>query len=336
VLNNSDGRFSLGSTVYGQPISLTHRVRISASWGGWTWPLFTGYVQDWDPDGGTDWSVVKVGLVDAFGLFARDEANVDLTPEFGVLNSNVAIKQVLDSISFPRANTYMTGIGSVSPASYVKANPLTIMQDIAAAEDGTFFVEYDGYIVLHSRYYRLQVQNAPFTTFSDYAPEGFRSYVEADLKQNDQFLANDVRVTSQVTGNVQQVVDGASIIRHRRRKLERNVPLGDNDALALAQWNLYHYNVPTQRFDSITLNGELDNSLWYDIVRRLIDERLRIRKRVGGGVVEKDGWIAGIQHTIARDSWITKWMLIPADSGSLFFTLNSATSGVLDQNVLGY
>lgn len=334
VLNNSDSRFSIGSTTYGNPIGMTHKIRISTLWAGVERAIFTGFTQEWNPDGTNGFAVVQVKCVDAFGLFARDEVTVNITAG----TTTAALTQVLTAMSFPTANTWMPSnpVGTVLPASYTDTNALQLLQSIAAVEDGTFFIEYDGFPTLHARYYRIQVQSSPFRTFSDLSATGY-PYVDADLRLDDQFLYNDIRVASETTGNTQQSLDGASLIRHRRRKLDKgSVPLGDVDCNALATWALYQYSSPMERFNSITLNGDLDNTLWPDIIRRLIDERVRIIKRVGSRTVQKDAWIAGIQHSIGRDVWLTKWMLIPADKGSAFFTLDSSTSGILDTNLLGY
>lgn len=345
VLNNSDGRFALGSTTYGPPIALTHKIRVSAVWAGTERALFTGFTQDWNAvsDDYLGYSTIQVRCVDAFGLFARDETDVTLHTEvgFSYIRADHAWKQVLSAAFFPTANTWVDGstiVGVVQPANYTATNVLQLLQQIAAVEDGTFFIEYDGFPTLHSRYYRLQVQTTPTVTFSDIPGEGYAPYVEALPRLNDQFLFNDVRVTSTTTGNTQQSVDGTSIIKNRRRKLDKgSVPLGDNDCSALASWSLYQYSAAYERFDSITTSGDLDNTLWPSLLQRLIDERIRIRKRDGSRLIQKDAWIAGIQHTIsATGPWLTRWMLIPAEKGDLFFTLNSSASGVLDQNVLGY
>lgn len=333
ILRNGDGRFTPGDPggPYGE-VKLCRRVRVSAVWLGQTYPLYTGYTETWTPLGqSATWGIVRVECVDAFGLIARQK----VTTSISAGAANTAISAILNAVSFP-SNRYLTGIGTVAAVDYTNANALSTMQDIAAVEDGTFYVEDDGYITLHSRYYRLQVQSSPFRTFTDSSGAG-SPYLSADITYDDKFLYNNVIVTSGTTGNQQVATDGWSILDYRQRDLDKGtLPIGDTDAIALAQWLLYHYNVPSRRVNAIVTSGDLDNTMWPDLCNRVMDERVRVRQYDGGGYVEKDGWITGIRHDISRDAWLTTWLLIPADSGSIFFVLDSPTSGVLDQNVLGY
>lgn len=68
TLDNTDGRFTLGSATYG--IALDQQIRVKVN--GTT--MWTGYVQQWPvawPTGGQEYSTVQVTAVDAFARMAR-------------------------------------------------------------------------------------------------------------------------------------------------------------------------------------------------------------------------------------------------------------------------
>jgi hypothetical protein len=61
------------------------------------------------------------------------------------------------------------------------------------------------------------------------------------------------------------------------------------------------------------------------------------RRPPGGGLIERDVFIAGISHDVdgRAGTWMTTWQLASA-SKFAFLTLNHATLGKLDQNALAF
>lgn len=76
TLENTDGRFTLGSTVggYGGALNTDRRIRYKVTANSTTTTRFSGYVQTWPvewPDGGDTFAVAQVTAVDALARMAR-------------------------------------------------------------------------------------------------------------------------------------------------------------------------------------------------------------------------------------------------------------------------
>jgi len=76
TFDNTDGRFSLGSTIINatSPIFVDNQIRVSFTVGGVLKDRFTGYVQTWPvewPDGGDTFAVAKITAVDVLARLAR-------------------------------------------------------------------------------------------------------------------------------------------------------------------------------------------------------------------------------------------------------------------------
>lgn len=76
TLNNTDGRFSLGSTIINatSPIYIDNQIRVSYTVSGVTTHRFTGYVQTWPvdwPGGGPGVAMARITAVDALARMSR-------------------------------------------------------------------------------------------------------------------------------------------------------------------------------------------------------------------------------------------------------------------------
>lgn len=76
TLENTDGRFTLGSTVggYGGALNTDRRIRYKITANGVTTTRFTGYVQNWPaewPDGGDTFAVAQITATDLFARLSR-------------------------------------------------------------------------------------------------------------------------------------------------------------------------------------------------------------------------------------------------------------------------
>jgi hypothetical protein len=87
TFDNTDGRFSLGSTIINatSPIFVDNQIRVSYTVGGVLKDRFTGYVQTWPvewPDGGDTFAVAKITAVDVLARLARRPLRSIIEEEF--------------------------------------------------------------------------------------------------------------------------------------------------------------------------------------------------------------------------------------------------------------
>lgn len=87
TLDNTDGRFSLGSTIINatSPIYVDNQIRVTYTVGGVAKDRFTGYVQTWPvewPDGGDTFAVAQITAVDRLARLSRQTLRSVIEEEY--------------------------------------------------------------------------------------------------------------------------------------------------------------------------------------------------------------------------------------------------------------
>lgn len=317
-------------------------VRIRASFGGTTYDLFRGYVDNWavawsDPN----WSTVTMTASDAYKVFA----NYSRAPVAAVgasENSGARISRILDSVSWPAADRVIATGNSTLQATTLEGDALAELQLTADSELGECYVDGAGRVVFRNRLALLTDtrSNISQATFGDGGGVELPG-LDVGVAYDDTQLVNYARVT-RVGGVEQSAVDSASQQTYLTRTYERSDLLleTDSDALNLAQWVVSTSKDPELRFDEITLNPRMaDATLWPQALGREIGDRITVVRRPpgGGSAITRDVFVRGISHeaVASTNSWKTTWALQSGLKGS-FLTLDNSTLGLLDANALAY
>lgn len=134
-------------------------------------------------------------------------------------------------------------------------------------------------------------------------------------------------------GVEQVATDAASATLYFDRTYTKTLPmLTDVEALSLAQYIVGRYSYPKFRYTSVTLDGQMDDLLWPELLGRVISEQITIVERPPGAspeTITQGCYIEGVAHTITQDTWQTTFQLSAADSFQ-YWVLDSATLSVLD------
>lgn len=156
-LNNADRRFDPlnldGPYVVAgesQVVPMV-RVRIRAVWDGDTYPLFTGYADQWQINyQGTSWATVVLTATDASKVFASYDRSAQLAVGAGE-DSGARIDRILDAIDWPDEDRIIaTGDTSVQ-ATTLEGNVLSELQLVQDTELGEFYVNASGKVVFRNR-----------------------------------------------------------------------------------------------------------------------------------------------------------------------------------------
>jgi hypothetical protein len=337
VLDNSDRRFdpTYASSPYYPNVVPMKKIRISATYLGITYRIYTGYIESWPPDwpGGLD-ATTTIGCVDAFKYFALKKLNGAYANEF----SNWSIDTWLTSISWPAADRALnSGQSQIQSGTFVNVPALQHFQNVADVESGLFFMGGDGLAQFHNRFYRLTNSRTSVVTFGD-AASGELPWLTLESSYDDTQVWNEARITR--TGGTEQVATNAtSQAAYFARTLTRTLPLlTDTEALALAQWLVALYASPIFRFTSITLDGLMDDLLWPYMLSLTISQRITVKQRPPPitAAIQQDCYVESVAHDIeAREGgtfWRVTFGLSSAEAlaGSSFWILQDATYGVLD------
>lgn len=178
-------------------ISPTRQVRIWANHLGTNYRLFTGWVKEyeWQYEPGQDFARVNIECVDSFRIF--NLAEIDTVPGAQLGDSTGdRITQILDLLGWPSALRDIDGgEESVRADSGTLRKSLDVMQTLAEAELGSFYVDPDNAVVFRDRTATATANTlADPLEFGDQA--GAVPFNLLELRLNDAELYNDVRIVA--------------------------------------------------------------------------------------------------------------------------------------------
>jgi len=359
VLDNSDGRFEpdnlSGPYVSAGVTQLAPMVpaRVSATFAGVTYGLFSGFADGWLPGAVTyegGYAEITLPATDAFKIFAGLTLPAVTAEGAGALSG----ARITDILS--RTGWYGTGdrqqiaAGSLTlQATTLGADALSLMQIAADTEIGQLYCSGTGAVVFRGRRDMLTgtrssvVQavfgDLPGTVQADGTELAYAAVARAI---DDTTLCNDVQATM-VGGTLQEAQDAASITKYLFPRTYARTDLimqADADAAVWAEWVLYMSKDGADRFDTLQVDPQADaENLWPQVLGREIGDRIQVWHRPASVAtpITKDCFVAGITHTwdSAASVWLTTWTLQDASKfGTGLLTLDDTSLGRLDSNYL--
>jgi hypothetical protein len=370
TLNNSDARFSpdnlAGPYVAGGVTKVRPMVpvRVRITWGGVTYPLFSGFADSWIPptdDYGLTYAITQLAASDAFRVLEGIQLPVTGATGGGEL-SGARVNRILNAASWYDPAWQMRAVDpgiSALQATTFGDSALSMLQTVALSELGDVYMDPAGVVTFRDRYASMTEtrSNTVQAVFGDrpgtVQPAGTElRYSAVTNPCDDTTLANDVQATID-GGTLQHVTDTPSVARYLfPRTFAADGLLLQTDAEAL-EWASYVLHIASNaetRFDELTIQPVTDPaSLWPQVLGRDLGDRIQVWRRpppgagypvVYGGTypgtpVTRDCFIRGIGHTWTAGEWVTTWTL--QDTGRYtFMTLDSAILGKLDTSALAY
>lgn len=350
TLDNHDRRFDPSYTLspfYPNVVPM-RKVRLSATFSGTTYYIFTGYLSDWTPQ----YSRPYYGEVQYSAYDAFESLNETLiTGTFPQESSGARVARVLESAGWPASTPAAGGywklgtsqLGTTSilgygiPASVIDMTPtqelipasdfststdqsaLSHLLQVADSELGALFVDGQGRFIFHDKFHRLK-QTTSVVTFTD-GTTGSASrinYAEIVPALDRQRFANEVRVTATpaTTPATYSTSDATSVGKYLRRSLARS-PLLTSYTRAgyMGDFLLSNRKTPILRFDSVMVEGHFDDNAWPHVLGREIGDRVTVEftPPSTGVTVEqetKDCYIESITHRVKSPVlWETTYQL---------------------------
>ena len=336
-LIDTDGTFDPDNGPYAGQLLPLRQVRITTSYNGVGYYLFSGFIDDliYDYDLGADVAYVTLSCTDTFRLLALDTLTTITGATAGQL-SGARIEDIFQTIVWPESLVNIdAGDSTLQADSGDSRSALQAIQDVAASELGAFFMTGDGIARFISRHGTIQQSAATPLVFTD---DGTGiDYNGISLAIDDTMLANEVTVQNE-GGTPQTVSDATSIAAYFRRSLNRTGLLLDSDSEALDQARsiLLARKDPELRIDSIQLQlADGDPTKTAAALSADFYTPITVsRTQPGGGVVTRTLTVQGIEHDIGIDSW--RVGLSTAEQMILGFVLDSPRDGILGSDVLAY
>lgn len=350
-LHNGDRRFDptnlAGPYVSGGVSSLLPmvRVRITATWAGVAYRLWSGFADSWTPDfSDPSWSIVTLQATDAFKVFNSINRAAEASQGAGEASGG-RIKRILDDIGWDANDRVIATGDSTLQATTLADNPLTEMLLVQDSELGELYMDADGNLVFRNRRAALldPRSNASQVTFGDggLAATGEIPYTQTAITNDDSTMANQVSIAN-AGGTAQVAQDVVSQAKYLIKSYERTDLLlqTDADALNVALSILSQNKDPELRFSSITLGvpRPLENeTVWPAVLLRELGDRVAVTRRPpgGGDPTSREVFVRGVEMSSDGASWQTTFQFQSA-ARNAFWTIGNPTLGRIGFNALSY
>jgi len=289
-------------------------IKIQATFSAVTYDLFTGFVEGWPVSWegahrqGTD--LVHVQAVDATKVLNLATVTTDRPQE----TSGVRIQALLDAIGWPSSlYSIETGQSQVQAVTLDDDNVLAHIQDVAASESGQFFIAGDGVATFFDRFHTTLLDD----TNDLWGDEvGEKHYASVTPSYDDQTIWN--RVIIQAPSFADQIAEDLTSqglfggpVGARPRTLSVGTLLTSTaDMLERAEFLVSKYANPELRLVTLNIdNASLDDAQWPRILMKDLHDRILVRKRPAGDVIEQPSFIEGMQLTDDAGHWRITWNL---------------------------
>jgi hypothetical protein len=331
------GRFNpqnTSSDLFGQLTPL-RKLRISASYTGTTYYLFSGYTTTYTYtyDKAEQVSYVDITAVDGFRLF--NLANI--TTVTGAANGDDTgerIGKILDTVSFPNSmRTFDTGNTLVQADPATTRTALNAIKNSEFSEQGAFYMDAEGQAVFKNR---SNVVASAGTTPIEFNQTGDIPYKNLAFAFDDKLIINQATIT-RIGGTAQFAQDSGSVATYFPHSVNYDnlVVQTDTDANNIARIYVSTRSTTTIRIDSMTidlLDADVPTAtiLGMDYFTNVNISNIQ----PDGSTITKNLQVQGLSWDITPNRWLcTAITLEPITDG---FILGNATYGVLGDDILGY
>lgn len=316
-----------GKLVPGVPVALEVQYAIGLSVG--TYPLFYGFVDDWEQRYGNAGDDPICALRASDGGARIAQAQVTLSRPFESPGARIAAIFAEIDTTGVFAGVVDTGVSTMFPMSRGTVTASSAIVEATQVEWGNFFFSASGRGTFFDRrsLYNQVASNTPQATFSDMS--GLK-YTAVTMVRPP--IVNDCTVVWNDRGAQVNVQDPASqALAWGKQSLNLSLPFG-YAALAsdYAHWLVVRYAYPGTVFGSVTFKPRADpDNLFPQAFQRELCDMISVTRSptvngVASAPITGNCWIRGISHSYQNRDWTTTYTLQDASWTSNIFRLNSS------------
>ena len=334
---DQDGRFNpqnTSSDLYGELTPL-RKLRISASYAGNSYYLFSGYTTDYvySYDQAENVSYVDITAVDAFRLF--NLANITtVTGSANGDDTGERIGKILDTVDFPNnMRSINTGDSLCQADPATTRTALTAIINAEFSEQGAFYMDAEGQAVFKNR--ASTIASAGGTPI-EFNQTGDIPYKNLKFAFDDKLIINQATIT-RIGGTAQFAEDAGSVATYFPHSVNYNdlVIQTDTDANNIARIYVATRSDTTIRIDEMTvdlLDTAVPTGTMLDIDYFQNVDISNIQP--DGSTITKNLQVQGVAWDITPNRWLgTFTTLEPITDG---FIIGNTTYGVLGDDILSY
>jgi hypothetical protein len=326
------------SPYYGY-LTPMRKVSISATYGGSTYAMFSGFITSYTtttPKNATDVVYTTITSVDALRLAQNAQISTVTGATAGDL-SGTRINEILDQIAWPASMRDVdAGLTTMQADPGTARTSLTALQTVTNSEYGAFYVDASGSFVFQDRSVTTASIGGTPTVFNDNGTD--ISYFNAVWRLDDTLVFNQANV-SRTGGTVQNATNAASVEKYFAHTYNIQNLLMETDAVALDYARAYVASraETSVRCDAIELDLYTDNyntGIIAALDLDFFDPVTITTNQPGSSTLTKTLQVFGVAHSVTPNKWRTTFTTLePIIDG---FIIGNANYGVLGQNVLSY
>ena len=315
------------------------KVQITATYGGTTYPIFSGFITTYTtttPKNANDVVYTTITAVDAFRLAQNAQISTVTGAAAGQL-SGTRINEILDQIGWPATMRDVdAGLTTLQNDPGTARTSLAAMQTVEISEYGALYVDAAGSFVFQDRAVTAGSTGKAPVVFNDNGTD--IGYFDAVWRLDDTLVYNSASIT-RTGGTAQTAINQASIDKYFIHSYNQQNLLMQTDAVALDYARAYIASraETSIRCDAIKLDLYTDNynaGIIAALSLDYFDPVTITTNQPGGSTLTKTLQVFGVAQTITPNSWkTTLTTLEPIIDG---FILDSSIYGLLDSGVLAY
>ena len=316
------------------------KVQITATYGGTTYPIFSGfitsYVTTYPDETEADLATTTIQAVDAFRLAQLAQISTVTGTTAGQL-SGARVNDILDEISWPASQRDIDpGLTTLQADPGTNRTTLQALFTVAESEYGAIYVDADNNFVFQDRGVTAGSISGTPTVFADDG-SGI-DYFDAAWILNDVLVFNKATIT-RAGGSPQVALNQDSIDKYFLHSYFLDNLLMQTDAVALdyAQAYVASRQETSIRVDAIVLDlytPSYNTGILAALGLDFFDPITVKTTQPGGSLLEKTLQIFGVRMNITPNSWKTTFTTLEPVIDS--FIIGNVDYGVLGQNVLSY
>jgi hypothetical protein len=332
---NADFNPQNPSSPYYGYLTPLRKLRISATYLGTEYFLFSGYTTDYiyTYDQAENVSYVDISASDAFRLLNLAAITTVAGTSAGQ-DTGTRLGYILDQVDFPSSmRSIDTGNSTTLADPATSRTTLSAIQNVETSEQGAFYVNPQGNVVFKNRSNTIGSAGGTPIEFNQTTGIPYRNLIFAF---DDKLIVNDAKV-SKIGGAVQAYSDAASIAAYFPHSVTFSdlIVETDIDAANIAAIYVATRSTTTIRIDQMSI--DLYDSLVpiQTIMGMDYFTNVKITNiQPNNTTITKNLQIQGINWEISPNSWIGNYTTLePIVDG---FILGSSAYGLLDDDILTY
>ena len=331
------GRFNpqnTSSDLYGYLTPL-RKLRISATYNGVDYYLFSGYTTDYvyTYDKAENVSYVDINATDAFRLLNL-AALTSVSGSSAGQDTGTRIGKILDSVQFPASmRTLDTGNSLTQADPATSRTALAAVQNCEFSEQGAFYFSPEGNAIFKNRSNTISSAGGTPIAFNQTGGIPYKNLVFAF---DDKLIVNQANIT-RIGGVNQTKTDATSVATYFPHTVTYTDLVIDTDASAanIAAIYVATRSTTTIRIDQMTIDI-YDTSVPSATILNLdyFDNVLISNIQPDGSIITKNLQIQGVAWDITPNSWLGTFITLePITDG---FIIGNSTYGVIGEDILSY